>query len=446
MPTVTHLEALEILDCRGVPTLEVSCVLEGGVRGNATAPAAGTRGPAEVAELRDGEEARHRGLGCRKAVALVEGEIRAAVVGKRFGDQAALDKALRQLDGTNNRGRLGGNTSFAVSLAFARAHAAGRSMPLFRHFAELVGAAPARLPVPIIALFSPTPGDAGDRGPLALSMVPTRVASIDDALAVATRVRRDAEILTREKFDGRVGVAPDGAFEAPFYDTATLLAHAEAVLRSGDGAAGAGSVKIEWVLRGAGARRFDAGWYRIDREKLTAKEVIDRITGFAARFPLAAIIDPLGADDFPQWTALAARLPPEILLGGDDLLATNLVRVEKAVEQKAVRAIVIKPGQAGSLTDAARAARFARKAGLALIVSGRSGETEDDWLTDLAVGWGAEYLQAGAVAGSERLSKYNRLLAIEKKTRWPVYRGERPAVAPDAITPPGSPADRRRSA
>src|SRR4051794_24255998 len=119
MPTLTHLEALEILDCRGVPTLEVSCVLEGGIRANATAPAAGTRGPFEVAELRDGEGQRHRGLGCRKAVALVEGEIRAALLGKRFSDQAALDKALRALDPSATRMRLGGNTTFAVSLAFA---------------------------------------------------------------------------------------------------------------------------------------------------------------------------------------------------------------------------------------------------------------------------------------------------------------------------------------
>ena len=421
MPTVTHLEALEILDCRGVPTLEVSCVLDGGVRGNAAAPSAGSPGPHEVVELRDVEDPRHRRLGCHRAVAAVEGEIRTALVGKRFGDQAALDRALRLLDGTSDRSRLGGNTSFAVSLAFARAHAAGRGVPLFRHFGELINANPARLPAPIITLFSNTPSPSGDRGPLGLSVIPAEATSIDAALAVATMLRRNAEALSREKFDGRVGVAPDGGLEAPFYDTTSMLTHAEAVVRaSGEG--GPARPAVEWVLRASANRRFDAGWYRIDREKLTGKEVIDRLATWASRWPLAALIDPLAADEWPQWTALTARLPAATLTAGDDLLATNLVRVEKAVTEKAARAVVIKPAQAGSLTDAARTVRFARKAGLALIVSGRSGETEDDWITDLAVGWGAEYLQAGAVAGSERLAKYNRLLAIEKKTRWPIYR------------------------
>jgi enolase len=424
MPTVTHLEALEILDCRGVPTLEVSCVLDGGIRGNAAAPAAGTPGPHEVVELRDVEDPRHRRLGCHRAVAAVEGDFRAALVGKRFGDQAAFDRALRLLDGTADRSRLGGNTSFAVSLAFARAHAHVRGVPLFRHFADLVSATPARLPAPIITLFSSTPVASGERGPLGLSVIPAEATSIDAALAVATMLRRNAEALSREKFDGRVGVAPDGGLEAPFYDTTSMLTHAESVVRtSGDGGT---RPAVEWVLRGAGHRRFDAGYYRVDREKLTGKEIIDRLATWAGRWPLAAIIDPLAADDWAQWTALTARLPAASLTAGDDLLATNLVRVEKAATEKAARAVVVKPAQTGSLTDAARTVRFARKAGLSLIVSGRSGETEDDWITDLAVGWNAEYLMAGAVAGSERLAKYNRLLAIEKKTRWPLYR--RPAT------------------
>jgi enolase len=416
MATVTHLEALEIIDCRGVPTLEVSCVLDGGVRGNAAAPTSSSAGPAEVAELRDGDEQRHRGLGCRKAVALVEGEIRAALVGKRFGDQAALDKVLRNLDGTANRSKLGGNTSFAVSLAFARAHAAGRNMPLFRHFAELVGATPVRLPAPMFTLFSHSPGETGDRGPLSLSFTLTQAASIDDALSTATNVRRHAEQAIRRTFDGRVAIAPDGGFEAPFYDTKTMLTQAEQIAQA------AGASGVEWVLRGAGARRYDLGWYRLDREKLTAKEVIDRIGEWGARHPIAAVIDPLGAEDWGAWKALCERASASVLVASDDLTATHLVRVEKAAADKAARAIVIKPSQAGSLTDAARTVRYARKAGLSLVVSGRSGETEDDWIADLAVGWNAEYLHAGPVAGSERLSKYNRLLAIEKKTRWPIWR------------------------
>jgi enolase len=416
MPTVTQLEALEILDCRGIPTLEVSCVLEGGVRGNATAPAPGTPGPAEVAELRDREAPRHGGLGCRQAVAFVEGELKTAFVGKRFGDQAAFDRALRLLDGSPDRRRFGGNTSFAVSLAFARAHAASRGVPLYRHFAELVGATPARLPLPIVALVSRAEGSDA-RGPLDLSFVPTGAASVDEALTVAMLLRRKAEASAREKFEGRVASAADGALTAPFYDTTSVLGHGDAAVRALDP-----RPEGAWVLRGHGHPRFDAGYYRLDREKLTARELVDRLALWVARWPIAAIIDPFGPDDFSSWSALTAKLSATTTIAGDDLCATNLVRVEKAVTEKALRALVVKPSQQGALTDAARTVRYARKAGLELIVSARTGETEDDWITDLAVGWGAEYLQAGAMSGSERLAKYNRLLAIEKKTRWPLYR------------------------
>ena len=289
-------------------------------------------------------------------------------------------------------------------------------MPLFRHFAELVGAVPVRLPAPIVTLFSYSPGEPGDRGPMALSFVPAQATSIDEALSLATSMRRHGEITARRAFDGRVGMAQDGGIEAPFYDTSTMLAHAEKVVQA------SGATGIEWVLRGAGARRYDLGWYRLDREKLTAKEVTDRIVDWSGQHTIAAVIDPLGAEDWAAWKTICERAPASVRLAGDDLLATHLVRVEKGAAEGAVRALVVKPSQAGSLTDAARTARYARKAGLSLIVSARSGETEDDWLTDLAVGWNAEYLQAGPVAGSERLAKYNRLLAIEKKTRWPIYR------------------------
>ncbi len=418
MPTISHLEALEILDCRGIPTLEVSCVLDGHMRGNATAPSAGTRGPLEVSELRDADEARHRGQGCRKAVALVEGEIREALVGKRFGDQAALDKALRLLDPSAERARIGGNTTFAVSLAFARAHASLRGVPLYRHFGDLIAHSPARLPLPLLAVHSFKPSPAADRGPLGLSVIPSDARSIDDALSFGMDLRRSSEALTREKFDDRGGLAPDGGIEAPFYDTSSVLHHAELAVRACPGE----RRDVEWVLRGNGTRRYDAGYYRVDREKLTAKEIADRLLTIIKRYPIGVMIDPLGHEDWEAWVDLTARLPASTLTAGDDLFATNLVRVEKAVTEKAARALVVKPGQTSSLTDAARTVRFARKAGLVLIVSARSGETEDDWITDLAIGWGAEYLQAGALAGSERLAKYNRLLAIEKKTRWPIYR------------------------
>jgi enolase len=424
MPTVTHLEALEVLDSRGSPTLEVSCVLDGGVRGNAAVPVAGTPGRAEVIDLRDEDPARHRGGGRRKAVALVEGEIRTALAGKRFPDQTAFDRALTTLDGTAKLSRLGGNTICGISLAFARAQATAQGAPLFRHFAELVGKAPvARLPLPIVSLFSGDGGDPTDRGPLGLAFVPTAATTVDEAVALSAVLAATAEATARGRYDMGVGMSSDGGIRAPFFDTDSMLDLALKTVRSAEREPGR---DVRLVLLGAASRRFEKGWYRIDREKLTPREVIDRYVAWTGRYPVFAVEDPLGEEDWEGWTALAAQLKKpggqQVTLAGDELLCTNSARIQRAVTQQACNALILKPSQCGTLSAAAEALRAARKAEWTVIVAGRTGETEDDWLTDLAVGWGAEHLQVGGIRRSERLAKYNRLLAIEKKTHWPLHR------------------------
>jgi enolase len=179
---------------------------------------------------------------------------------------------------------------------------------------------------------------------------------------------------------------------------------------------------IHLVLAGRASRRYGQGWYRIDREKLTPREVIDRFASFAARFPLYAVEDPLAEEDWDNWTTLCKQIGGQVRVVADDLLCGRPTRVKIAVTQQACNALLIKPSQCGTLSEAAEALRLARKAGWTVVVAGRSGETEDDWLTDLAVGWGAEHLQVGGFSRSERLAKYNRLLAIEKKTHWPLHR------------------------
>ncbi len=428
MPTVTHLEALEILDSRGGPTIEVSCVLDTGVRGNAAVPVAGTPGRNEVFDLRDEDEARFRGGGRRKAVALVEGEIRAALIGKRFSDQASFDRALAALDGTRNLSRLGGNTVCGISLAFARAHATTQGTPLFRHFAEMVGKGPARLPMPIVSLFSGDGSDPLDRGPLGLAVLPAAAATVDEALVVAAQLTALAEAAARRRYDSGVALAHDGGIRAPFFDSDSMLELTLQAVRTADREP---DREVKLVLLGAASRRFEEGWYRIDREKLTPREVIERFATWATRFPLFAVEDPLAEEDWENWTRLCARLRTptgQVHVIGDDLLCTNPIRVKRAVAQEACTAVVVKPSQCGTLSEAAETLRLARKAGLTVIVAGRTGETEDDWLTDLAVGWGAEHLRVGGLRRSERLAKYNRLLAIEKKTHWPLHRPGWPAA------------------
>jgi enolase len=422
MPTVTHLEALEILDSRGVPTLEVSCVLDGAVRGNAAVPVGGTPGRAEVFNLMDEDPARHLGAGRRKAVALVEGEIRNALTGKRFADQATFDRALTALDGTEKLSRLGGNTICGISLAFARAHATAQGVPLYRHFAEMVGKGPARLPLPIVTLFAGDGADPTDRGPLGLAFVPTAATTVDEALVLSAQLTATAETTARGRYDIGVGMAHDGGIRAPFFDTDSMLDLALKVVRTADREP---DRDVRLVLLGSASRRYEKGWYRIDRERLTPREVIEHFANWSRRYPVFAIEDPLSEDDWESWTGLSARLKEtgrQVKVAGDDLLCSNAERIKRAVNEQASNAIVLKPSQCGTLSQAAEAFRLARKGEWSVIVAGRTGETEDDWLTDLAVGWGAEHLQAGGIRRSERLVKYNRLLAIEKKTHWPLHR------------------------
>ncbi len=419
MPTLSHLEALEILDGRGVPTLEVSCVLDGGVRGNAAVPNPVTPGRQEAVSLRDGDEDRHRGAGRRQAVALIDGEIRTALVGKRFPDQAALDRALISLDGTEKLSRLGGNALLGISLAFARAQAHAQGAPLYRHFAEMVGNKAHRLPLPIVSLFARAASDPADRGPLSLAVVSAAAASVDDALAVASRLAGAALDTARRRYDNGVAAAENGALRAPFFDTDAVLDTAVQGVRVAGREPGK---DVKLVLAAGATHRHEAGWYRIDREKLTPKEVIDHFAAWTAKFPVHAVEDPLGDEDWANWTVLNRRIGGHVRVVADDLLCTRAARLKKAVAEQSCNGLTIKPDQCGTLTEAAETLRQARKAGFLVVVAGRTGETEDDWLADLAVGWGAEHLQVGGYGRSERLAKYNRLLAIEKKTHWPLYR------------------------
>ena len=419
MPTVTHLEALEILDSRGCPTLEITCVLDEAVRARAAVPVAVHPGAHEAVPLFDGEQSRHGGRGCRKAVAVCEGEIRAGLSGKRFRNQAALDRALIALDGTANRGRLGGNTLLGISVAFARAMAILRGVPLYRHIAELSEHKPGNLPRPVVSLFSHDPSQPRDRGPLDVRLVPSAAASLDEALSVAAAVRRAAVNLIRDKYQVPVAVATDGGLVAPFFDTEAVLADAVEAVR----AAGFDPDQdIELQLGGAASERYDNGWYRIDRERLLPKEVIDRYDHWVEQFPLGAIEDGLHEEDWDSWTALRQRLDGRADVVGSNLISANVSRAKRAVSEKAVSGVLLKPGQAATLTEMVEAVAPIRAAGLALVVGARGGETEDDWLADLSVGLGADYLQLGAVSGAERTAKFNRLLAVEKKNRWPLQR------------------------
>jgi enolase len=434
MPTITQLVGREILDSRGRPTVEARCVLDSGAIGVAAVPSGASTGSAEALELRDGDARRYGGLGCRRAASHVGGAIQAALAGQPFANQAALDTALIALDGTPNKGRLGANALLAVSLAFARAVAAERGVPLYRHFATILdegrktededllssfvlrSSSPSLLPRLTINLFSGGK-HAGGQVPIQdVLLVPT-ARTIDQGLATVFAVYQAAVELAHEKYSMRALTADEGGLAPPFPDAETMLADAVAAIRAAGMMPGH---DVALALDVASSHFYRDGRYALGNESLDSAAMIARLGEWAERYPIVSIEDGLAEDDWAHWPALRTRLAGRPLTLGDDLLCTNPSRIRRAIESGAADALLLKVNQIGTLSEAAEACRLARAAGWRVTISARSGETEDNWLADLAVGWSGDQIKVGSITQSERLAKYNRLLAIEAETGWPV--------------------------
>jgi enolase len=409
---ISELRALEILDSRGRPTVRAFCVLSDGASGSASVPSGASTGAAEAHERRDADRGRYGGLGCRGAVAAIEGEIRRALAGRAVSSQADLDRALVALDGTPDKSRLGANAILAVSLAYARACANARGIPLFRQFAQMTPRPAPAMPRPMINLFSGGRHAGGQVAIQDVLIMPVGARSMDEALATAHRVyRAAAEHIVQARYAERPLVADEGGL-APAFGSAgdALQAATEAIglagLRAGADAA--------LALDVAASHFFERGVYRLDGETLQTDAMIDRLLRWLEAAPIVSLEDGLAQDDWSGWAELRRRVAGRAWVVGDDLLCTNPSRIRRAIDAGAADALLLKVNQIGTLTEAAEALGLARAAGWRVIVSARSGETEDDWLADLAVGWAADAVKIGSIARSERLAKYNRLLEIEK--------------------------------
>jgi enolase len=408
---ITRLSGLEILDSRGRPTVRATCTLESGAIGIASAPSGASTGKAEAHELRDEDPGRYGGLGCRKAVLGIDTELNDALSNRALASQEQLDTALLELDGTEKRSRLGANAILAVSLAFARATAAERDLPLYAHLAELIGLSPRTLPRPEINLFS---GGRHGGGQVVLQdvlAVPTEARTIDEALVTMFDLYRTAVSLVLARYGMRELTADEGGLAPSFPDVEQMLADATEV---------ASERPVALSIDVAASQFYDNGRYLLPEGALSANAMIEQLLDWIARYPIVAVEDGLAEDDWEAWTAFRVGAADEVLVVGDDLLCTNPARIRRAVEEAAADALLLKPNQVGTLTQAAEAHSLARAAGWRVIASARSGETEDDWLADLAVGWGADLIKIGSIRQSERLAKYNRLLAIERETHLPL--------------------------
>jgi enolase len=410
MPQIQELTALEILDSRGRPTVAAECRFTDGTVARASVPAGASTGGAEAVELRDRDKKRYGGLGCTKAVAHVNHDINKALSGREFSDQRDLDGALLRLDGTPNKSRLGANALLAVSIAFARATAVARNVPLYRHFADLAGVEP-RLPRLTVNLFSGGKHAGGQVEIQDVLLVPVGATSIDQSLSMVYAAYQGAVAVTSKKYGARPLVADEGGLGPPFPDVEAMLTDAV------DAISAAGLVPgkdMSLAIDVAASHFYKDGHYRLGNELLSPKQMIVRIAQWTSQYPIISVEDGLAEEDWDYWPTLRGALAGRVITMGDDLLCTNPARIQKAVDSRSADALLLKVNQIGTLSEAADALRLARSANWTVTVSARSGETEDDWLADLATGWRGDYIKVGSITRSERLAKYNRLLAIER--------------------------------
>ena len=419
---IERIVALEVLDSRGNPTVEAEVRLRGGASGRAAVPSGASTGRHEAVELRDADPGRYGGKGTLQAVSNCSGEIAAALAGVELQDQRELDDRLIELDGTPNKGRLGANALLAVSMAYARASAAEGGRPLYQYLAAAGGAGdgssePHVLPVPMLNILNGGAHADNNVDIQEFMVLPVGAGSFAEGLRSATEVfhalrRRLAEAGLSTAVGDEGGVAPDLESNRRALEL-ILAAIADAGYTPGE--------DISVALDVAATELFDeaAGRYRLESAgesgELSAEELVDLYAEWVAEYPVVSLEDGLAEDDWSGWGGLTSRLGDRLQIVGDDLFVTNPQRLRRGIEEKAANAILIKLNQIGTVSETLDAVRLAQAAGFGVVISHRSGETEDTFIADLAVATGAGQIKTGAPCRSERVAKYNRLLRIERE-------------------------------
>ena len=407
---ISAVHAREVLDSRGNPTVEVEVRLAGGAWGRAIVPSGASTGAHEAVELRDGDRARYGGKGVLRAVSNVNGEIAEAVGGRDALDQAGIDGALVDLDGSPNKGRLGANALLGVSLAVAHAAAAAQGMPLYRY---LGGASAHLLPVPLVNILNGGKHAMDSTDFQEFMIAPLGAPTFAEALRWAAETFHALGGLLHER--GFATTVGDEGGYAPSLATNedAIGVVLEAIQRAGY----APGEQIAIALDPAATEVYSEGRYVLTREKrtLSSDELITFWGDWVDRYPIVSLEDGLAEDDWAGWTALTAQLGERIQVMGDDLLVTNTERLSRAIQEKAANSILIKLNQIGTLTETRQAVEMAQAAGWRAIVSHRSGETEDTTIADLVVALGTGQIKTGSVSRGERIAKYNRLLRIEEE-------------------------------
>jgi enolase len=405
MSAIADVQARQILDSRGNPTVEVDVRLESGAFGRAAVPSGASTGVHEAVELRDGG-ADYGGKAVTKAVGHVRGEIAGAVRGRDAADQAGLDRALVELDGTANKGRLGANAILGVSLAAAKASAAEAGASLFRY---LGGENAVTLPVPMLNVINGGVHAANSIDLQEFMVVPAGAGSFSEALQVAAETYHALQAVLKGK-GLATAVGDEGGF-AP--DLPSSEAAIEAILEAAAQAGHGDRVAI--ALDPASSEFYSDGVYRFEGREATGTDLADFYAGLADRFPIVSLEDGMAEDDWGSWRALTDRLGDGMQLVGDDVFVTNVELLRRGIDEGVANSILIKVNQIGTLTETLAAIELARENGYSAVISHRSGETEDTTIADLAVATGVGQIKTGAPSRTDRVAKYNQLLRIEEE-------------------------------
>jgi enolase len=408
MPSIASVSAREILDSRGNPTVEAEVFLDDGAFGRADVPSGASTGEHEALELRDGDENRYGGKGVLRAVENVVSVLGPEVVGHDALDQRGLDARLIDLDGTPDKSALGANALLSVSLAVAHAAAASLRVPLYRY---LGGPDAHVLPLPLMNVINGGVHADNELEPQEFMLAPVGAASFSEALRWCAEVYQALKSLLRQRGLG-TGVGDEGGFAPQLATAAEAL---ELLVRAIEAVGLEPGEEVALAMDPAASEFFGDGRYRLEGKDRTSEEMVAFWSSLLDAFPLLSIEDGLAEDDWDGWARLTAELGPRCQLVGDDIFVTNADRLDRGLREHVANAILVKVNQIGTLTEALDVMRRAARHGYGLVVSHRSGETEDTTIADLAVALDAGQIKTGATCRSERIAKYNRLLRIEEQ-------------------------------
>jgi enolase len=423
MSAIKSLVARQILDSRGNPTIEVDVALESGAFGRAAVPSGASTGEREAVELRDGDKSRYLGKGVEKAVKNANTKLAKLLIGKDVSDQASLDKAMIDLDGTHNKGKLGANALLGASMAIARAAAAEAGKPLYVYLGELAGNANYSLPLPMCNIIN---GGAHSDAPIDFQefmIAPVGAKSFSEGLRMSVEVFHALKSLLKKR-GLSTAVGDEGGFAPSLKGTKDAL---DSIMKAIKAAGYEPGKDVKIALDVASSEFYDKDknvytFHKSDGKSYTSKQMVKMYADLCAKYPIYSIEDGMDQNDWEGWKLLTDAIGKKVQLVGDDLFVTNPAILKQGIDGKVANAILIKVNQIGTVTETIEAIKMAQAAKYGVVSSHRSGETEDSFIADLAVGTAAGQIKTGSLSRTDRVCKYNQLLRIEealgKSAKW----------------------------